>query len=304
MKIFCTLLALVLVSTAFSQKKVIDHTAYNDWKTLKNEKISNDGNYISYEVTPLRGDGFLFIYDVKAGTLDSIPRASNASFSGNSNYIAFKIVPGFDTLRNCELNKVDKKKWPKDSLGIYVFASDSLMKFGRISSFEVNEESDWIAFMSEDNEIKMTDQSSKKKKKKRKSKKNKEEEYTSTGHLLTILNPVSNEFREIKDVTSFTVSKNANRIAFATHKKQTVHRQTLALATHGQRLNRGWVPKIRHRHSHSLKSKKRGRTTQARNIHSDQRTSYTPSLRCNGASSAMNTNVASLARWLRNVTGV
>jgi dipeptidyl aminopeptidase/acylaminoacyl peptidase len=220
MKIFCTLIALVLVSTAFSQKKVIDHTAYDGWKTLKNEKISNDGNYISYELAPLRGDGYLYIYDVKAEKLDSIPRASNASFSGNSNFIAFKIVPGFDTLRNCELNKVDKKKWPKDSLGIYVFANDSLMKYGRISSFEVNDESDWITFMSEDNDVKMEFDFSKKKKKKRKCKKNKEEEYTSTGHALTILNPISNEFREIKDVTTFTVSKYGNRIAFATHKKQ------------------------------------------------------------------------------------
>lgn len=220
MKIFCTLLALVLVSTAFSQKKVIDHTAYDGWKTLKNEKISNDGNFISYEITPLRGDGFLYIYNVKSGKLDSIPRASNASFSGNSNYVAFKIAPGFDTLRNCELNKVDKKKWPKDSLGIYVFASDSLMKFARISSFEVNNESDWITFMSEDNELKMTSQSGKKKKKKKKSKKNKVEEYTTDGHLLTILNPISNEVREIQDVTTFTVSKFANRIAFVTHKKQ------------------------------------------------------------------------------------
>ncbi len=217
MKILCTLIALVLVSTAFSQKKVIDHTAYDGWKTLKNEKISNDGNYITYEVTPLRGDGFLYIFDVKSGTLDSIPRASNASFSGTSSFVAFKITPGFDTLRNCELNKVDKKKWPKDSLGIYVFANDSLMKFARVSSFEVNNESDWISFMSEDNELKMTQQSSKKKKKKKK--KNKEEEYTSTGHLLTIMNPVSNEFREVKDVTTFTVSKYGNRIAFATHKK-------------------------------------------------------------------------------------
>ena len=86
MKIFCTLLAILLAANTYSQKKVIDHTAYNDWKTLKSEKISNDGNYICYEITPLKGDGFLYIYDVKSGDLDSIPRATRASFSGNSSW--------------------------------------------------------------------------------------------------------------------------------------------------------------------------------------------------------------------------
>ena len=218
MKTFLLLLSLLFISTAFSQKKVIDHTAYDGWNTLKSEKISNDGNVICYEIKPHKGDGFLYIYDVKSGDIDSIPRASRASFSGNSNFLAFKITPGYDTLRNCELEKVDKKKWPKDSMGIYILASDSLMKFDRISSFNVNDESDWITFMSEDNDLKL-EVVSKKKKRKKRCKKNKEAEYTSTGNLLTIFNPVSGDRMEFKDVKSYEVSKNANQIAYSTHQK-------------------------------------------------------------------------------------
>ena len=107
----------------------------------------------------------MYIYDVKSGDVDLIPRATRASFSGNSNFLAFKITPGYDTLRNCELEKVDKKKWPKDSMGIYILASDSLIKFDRVSSFQVNDESDWITFMSADNKLKMN---ASKKKKRRK----------------------------------------------------------------------------------------------------------------------------------------
>ncbi len=217
MKIFLTLLFLFFLSVAFSQKKIIDHTAYDGWNTLKSEKISNDGNYICYEITPHKGDGFLYIYDVKSGDLDSIPRATRASFSGNSNFLAFKITPGYDTLRNCELEKVDKKKWPKDSMGIYILASDSLIKFDRIASFKVNDESDWITFMSADNKLKMS--SSKKKKRRKLCKKKREPEYKSTGKLLTVYNPVSGDQMEYKDVKSYEVSKNANQIAYTTHQK-------------------------------------------------------------------------------------
>lgn len=218
MKTFLTLLSLVVISSAFAQKKVIDHTAYDGWNTLKSEQISNNGNYICYEITPHKGDGYLFIYDVKSGDLDSIPRATRASFSGNSNFLAFKITPGYDTLRNCELEKVDKKKWPKDSMGIYILATDSLMKFEKIASFQVNDESDWITYMSEDNELIRTAISKKKKRKKWCKKKN-ELEYTSTGNLLTVFNPISDEWMEFKDVKKYEVSKKANQIAYTTHQK-------------------------------------------------------------------------------------
>ena len=114
--IFSLLLLLFISQTAISQKKEIDYRAYNEWKKLEAHCISNDGNFVSYTIKPLRGDGYLYIYNQVKNKLDSIPRGYNQQFSGNSNFLVFKITPGFDTLRNCELNKIDKEKWPKDSL--------------------------------------------------------------------------------------------------------------------------------------------------------------------------------------------
>ena len=48
----------------FSQKKAIDHTAYNRWNKIERQVISNDGNWIAYETTPLKGDGFVCIFNV------------------------------------------------------------------------------------------------------------------------------------------------------------------------------------------------------------------------------------------------
>lgn len=152
----------------YGQKKVIDHTAYNDWKKNENQIVSNNGQFISYEISPLRGDGYLFLYNTETGHLDSFPRGKEAKFSFESNYFVFKITPGFDTLRNCELNDVDKKKWPKDSLGILILASDSLRKIPLLKSFTVETENNWMSYLQDKNEF---DKLIEKKKKKKKEKK-------------------------------------------------------------------------------------------------------------------------------------
>src|SRR5690606_24873731 len=120
MKIFSLVSILACLSfLSFGQKKVIDHTAYDEWKTLKNEQISPSGKYITYEIQPLKGDTYLYWYNTETNTLDSVNRAKNASFSKDETYLIYTIEAGYDTLRKVELDKVDKKKWPKDSLAIY-----------------------------------------------------------------------------------------------------------------------------------------------------------------------------------------
>ena len=107
-----------LSCTLFSQKKVIDHTCYNDWKRTEKQQISTNGNWVTYETVPARGDGYLYIYNVKRDKLDSFYRGKDAKIAFDESFVAFKVTPGFDTLRNCELKKIDKKKWPKDSTGV------------------------------------------------------------------------------------------------------------------------------------------------------------------------------------------
>ncbi|MCH2224427.1 MAG: prolyl oligopeptidase family serine peptidase [Crocinitomicaceae bacterium] len=208
---------LLIAANASAQKKVIDHTAYNDWKKLSRHQISNDGKFVTYEIKPHRGDGYLYIYDVENNELDSIYRAKNAEFSGTSSYVAFTITPGFDTLRTCDLEKVDKKKWPKDSLGIYVLGTKEITKYSEVKSFQVNDESDWMGYQSYGNDLK--EESSKKKKRWCKRKKKEEKTYTSKGKLLTILNPISGESKTIKNVKSWEVSENATYVALTTHQK-------------------------------------------------------------------------------------
>jgi len=91
MRILLSFLFAVTALISLSQKKVIDHTVYNNWKKNENQIVSNDGNYVAFEINPHRGDGYLFVYNIKTEKLDSFPRGKEAKFSFDSEYIAFKI---------------------------------------------------------------------------------------------------------------------------------------------------------------------------------------------------------------------
>jgi dipeptidyl aminopeptidase/acylaminoacyl peptidase len=200
-------------------KKVIDHTVYNFWKSKSDVRLSNDGMYTSYVIKPHRGDGFLYIVNNVTGKKDSIFRASGARFTSDSKSLVFKITAGFDTLRNCELKKVKKDKWPKDSLGVLYLQNDSLVKFPKLKSFSVTDEGALLAYLSHDNKIPEDKALSKKKKKKKKKKKNAPEEPTSDGNLLTIMKSDFSGKTYVKNVTDYTFSENGEKLAYITHQK-------------------------------------------------------------------------------------
>jgi len=248
MKNIFLILSFLTAFASYSQKKVIDHTAYNSWKKLETQLISNDGNFISYTIKPHRGDGYLYLYNNITAKLDSFPRGYKQQFSGNSSFLIFQITAGFDTLRNCELNKVDEEKWPKDSLAIYLLATDSLIKIPTIKSYSIAETSDWIAYTLEINKldklvekqivksdsIKATSNVTsfknkflsciKKKAVKEelvaKPEKKKEEEYKSDGKMVVVFNPFNKKKYEYKDITEMVVSKNGKYVVLTTHKKE------------------------------------------------------------------------------------
>lgn len=209
-----SLFAVLISLSAISQeKKTIDQTDYKRWKTIKTTIISNDGKYIAYETAPEKGDSYLYIYNTETEKTDSIHRGVSPEFSGSSSYLAFKIKPGVDTLRTCELEKIKKSKWPKDSLGIYVLSNDSLIKLPKLGSFQLNDENDCGAFHFQHNKIKEP------KKRRRLCKKKREKVYSSRGHALWIFNPAEDSKMEFKNVSRYAMSEKGNYVAMSMHRK-------------------------------------------------------------------------------------
>ena len=61
MKKLFTILGLTLVLTTFGQKKVLDHTVYDSWQSIKEVVYQPQGKFISYVVSPQEGDAVLII---------------------------------------------------------------------------------------------------------------------------------------------------------------------------------------------------------------------------------------------------
>ena len=207
-----TLLLIYSVSIQAQQKIPLNHSVYNDWKSISNQSISNDGRFIAYEINPQEGDGKLFLCDMENESCDSIQRGYKPILSSNSNLLVFNIKPEFDTVRAAKLKKVKKDKLPKDSLGVLIINTGEIIKFAELKSVKIpKKESDWISFLINEPETKKDtltiDSTLNKKKDKRNKKKDK-------GDLLVILNPITGDSVSFKNVTKYAFSKNGELCAF------------------------------------------------------------------------------------------
>lgn len=218
MKNFLVPFLFLVFTSSFAQKKIIDHTVYNAWKRVGDVKISPNGNFSVYTIKPHRGDGFLYIVNHQTGKKDSIARGVNPVFSSQNEFVAFKINPGFDTLRKCELNKVKKDKWPKDSLAIFLFNNDSLVKIPKVKSFYVPEKGNAVIYFQDGN--KLPEGKTKKKwfQTFRKKKKN-EVSYESDGNVLVHFVPATGKSIKTKDVKSVELATKSDYFLYTKHQK-------------------------------------------------------------------------------------
>ena len=229
-----------ILSGQNTAKIPLDHSVYEKWKTLQNAQISNNGQFVSYEINPQKGDGWLYIYYFVTKKMDSFPRGYEGKFSPNSNCLVFKIKPQYDSTRKLKLAKTKKEKMPVDTLAIQLFGKDSLIKIPRIKSYKIGEENtDWFAYLhekelkeekkapkdtskvkKEENKEKVPDTSKTEKPAKPKEKAKKDKDQIGT-HLV-IFNPLLDTSFKFKNCDDYVVAKKGGLIAFTCIKKDSI----------------------------------------------------------------------------------
>lgn len=219
MKFKLSLLLFLSVTVSISQeKKLIDQTTYDLWKSIQNTSLSNSGNWVSFEITSLAGDNELIV--MSTGTnKDStcFPRGKNATFLHNEKCIVFQVSPEFDSVRKLTLAKTPKDKMPKDSLFIFWPELDSTIKIPRIKSYQVSKDGNWIAYNSfDDNQPKCPKEQSKKEKKK-----NPCTQKPTSGTSLTLLNFATGQNRTIHGVSDFAITNAGNFFSYVSSTKGT-----------------------------------------------------------------------------------
>ena len=134
----------------FAQKKILDHTVYDNWKSIGERMISNNGTWVAYTVNPQEGDGELVIQNPETKYKKVIPRGYNAIITEDSRFLVFKIKPYFRDTRQAKIKKKKADDMPKDSLAIIELGKEEVLKVPRVKMYKSPEKAfGWVAYQME-----------------------------------------------------------------------------------------------------------------------------------------------------------
>jgi len=149
-RLFLFLILASVSQSLYAQKKAMDHDVYDSWNSLSQTRISVDGNWFLYLLTPQEGDNRLIITERSNNKTDTLHRVSRLVWSKDAVHAAFFISPTYSQTREARIKKVKREDMPKDTLGIYNLKSRKLELISDVKSFKMPEEgSGWIAFLKE-----------------------------------------------------------------------------------------------------------------------------------------------------------
>ncbi len=143
-------LLLMVTSISAQNKKPINHSVYDGWKSIGERIISNDGKFVVYAVNPQEGDGELVIQNASNNYKKIIPRGYNAVITEDSRYVVFKIKPIFQETRQAKIKKKKADDMTKDTLVINELGNDELVKLPRVKGYKTPEKGfGWVAYQLE-----------------------------------------------------------------------------------------------------------------------------------------------------------
>ncbi|GAB2481264.1 S9 family peptidase [Algoriphagus taiwanensis] len=155
------LILFLLWQSGFAQqKRSLNHSDYDGWESLSSDKITKNGKFAGYQISPQDGDGRLEIFSTSSpGKKTVIHRASGFNFSPDDAFAVGKILPQKDSVKVLKLQKKKGDDLPKDSLFIMNLASGQIEKLARVKSYSLpNEKGSWIAIQFEKEEVKKKDE--------------------------------------------------------------------------------------------------------------------------------------------------
>lgn len=140
----------MLSLNSFSQKKPLDHSVYDNWQSIGEKLLANNGKLVAYTITPQEGDAILVLQQTDGKKLLEVPRGYNTKFTEDGRFLIFKIKPTFQQTRNARIKKAKPDDMPKDSLGIIETSTLKLEKIARVRSYKIPEKnSSWLAYLME-----------------------------------------------------------------------------------------------------------------------------------------------------------
>jgi len=192
-------------------KKPLDHSVYDDWQSIDNEHISNDGKWIIYVIKPQQGDANLVISDAKNSSKFKVSRADTARLTFDSKFAVCLIKPFYKDIRQAKIKKKKPAEFPKDTLGIITLGKNTVEKVPAIRSFKIAEKAPVIAYLSPADTVKKPTAADTSKK----AIATTIAPPTREGAELSVKQLLTGKTRVFEYVTEYQLSKNGKLLAFA-----------------------------------------------------------------------------------------
>jgi len=133
-----------------AQKKVLDHSVYDGWKSLSSPTLSNDGRWIAYGYSPQEGDRVNEVQSLDGATKHSFERGSIFRFSKDSKFLIATVIPKFEDSKKARIARTPPADQPKNNLLILNLDTGVKTEMERITSFTLPEEdSGWFVYRPE-----------------------------------------------------------------------------------------------------------------------------------------------------------
>ena len=133
-----------------ADKKPLDHSVYDGWRSLTNTAFSNDGKYFAYVYRPQEGDSVGEIRQVSDGKTISIPRISTWQFTADSRFLLATQAPPFLDARKARRDKVKAEDQPKSNLVIVDLVAQKTTVIERVAQWQLGSEgSDYFIYKPE-----------------------------------------------------------------------------------------------------------------------------------------------------------
>lgn len=135
-------IAMLLVSSNLlnAQKKMLDHSVYDGWKSLTGANISSDGKISAALISPQEGDTTLMIRNNVTNKSIEVERVSKYTLSPDGKYTVGLVKAPFTERRQARIDKKKAEDAPKDSLVIVDNATFSMQKIADVKAFKAPRE--------------------------------------------------------------------------------------------------------------------------------------------------------------------
>jgi len=124
MKKLLVAVALTCVAQGFSPanaqtsaKKPITHDVYDSWKSIQGTKVSADGEWLAYALTPQDGDGELVVRNLKTNAEIRAARGRDPLITQDGRFVVFAVAPYKKEVDQARKAKKKPEDMPKAGVG-------------------------------------------------------------------------------------------------------------------------------------------------------------------------------------------